>query len=489
MSTSTPNFHFTKPAASDNVNIADLNGNFDIIDSGVEPVHATQTVTGTNGSITISNALDAPFTDFTVQGAGTPGVYYKEGVTASAQGQQTWDTPLVLDVPVLMGDADFETPSLCYGCGIGNNSYSVIAGTETGTTVYLNSKDLSALFSDLDDSGEGTVTTETSTYLFECPLPFSVATGTTVYCSHLKEQNVADTEGIWASDNTLYLRISTAHCQYDGFSNLARLMDDFAADSLFYMDKGGNPFDFFVCVTASANYTKQCDSKPIRFKNGTQSMLYFTTSMITAEDEPVPITVPTLSATYYTNTAVNISQSKFINDIISERFKTTALGDGASATAGGAVGRAAKETDGGGAIGEESNTTAGGAIGRRASAEYGGAVGFETSTTDGGAVGRSASAVLGGAVGLAAKTTYGAAVGSYAICEDGDGDPIDAIQLGTGTNATAYSMQVYTTPLLTPVTAGTANDGLVIPLSLITASYNAASAADQSAFKQALGIS
>lgn len=453
MSTSTPNFNLVKPAGSENVDIATINSNMEKIDAGVEPVHATQTVTGTNGSITISNALDAPLLNFTATGMGTPGVYYEEGVTASAQGQQTWDIPLVLDVPLAVADADFETPLACYGCGIGNNSYSVTAGTETGTTVYLNSKDLSALFSDLNDSGEGTVTTETSTYLFECPLPFSVATGTSVYCSHLKEQNVADTEGIWASDNTLYLRISTAHCQHGSFYGLARLMEGFTKTCFLYGGSGENISDFFVCVTASANYTKQCDSKPISFNNGTQSMLYFTLSVFASEesgDEPVLIPVPTLSATYYTNTAVNILQSKFINGIISERLKTTALGDRASATAGGAVGIEAKETDGGGAVGREAVATGGGAVGH------------------------------------AAKTGEGCAIGYYAQCVDSNTDPIDAIQLGTGTNSTVKSMQVYGTQLLY---YDRTDNTHYIPLSLITASYSKADPTDQALFKQALGIS
>ena len=50
-------------------------------------------------------------------------------------------------------------------------------------------------------------------------------------------------------------------------------------------------------------------------------------------------------------------------------------------------------------------------------------------------------------------------------------------------------MQVYTTPLLTPVTAGTAADGLVIPAALLTASVGAMTAQELADFKTALGIS
>ena len=459
MSSSTPNFNLTKPAGSENVDISTINSNMDKLDAGVEPVHAVQTVTGTNGSITISNALDVPFIDFTVQGAGTPGVYYEEGVTASAQGQQTWDIPLVLDVPLSVADADYEIISSCYGYGVGNNSYSVTAGTETGTTVYLNSKDLSALFSGLDNSGEGTVTTETSTYLFECPLPFSVATGTTVYCSHLKEQNVADTEGVWASGNTLYLRISTARCRHGRFSDLKSLMDDFAADSLFYMDMGENPFDFFVCVTASESYTKQGNGDAIQFADGTRQFSYEQIGVELIEDEPIP--VPTLSVTYFINSTVNRAQANSINNAIVARFKTGAVGNGAVTTG------------------------SGGAVGVKTSADGGGAVGAMARVNLGGAVGLLATAGSGGAVGSGAKTTDGAAVGRNAICEDGNGDAIDAIQLGEGTYSTAGSMQVYSTPLLIP----DGNGGLVIPPALLIASVGAMTAQEKTDFKTALGIS
>lgn len=69
--------------------------------------------------------------------------------------------------------------------------------------------------------------------------------------------------------------------------------------------------------------------------------------------------------------------------------------------------------------------------------------------------GEQASATLGGAIGYSASTTSGGAIGSRAIAGSGfsggyqaktinsDSEPIDAIQLGTGTNSTAKTLQVY----------------------------------------------
>ena len=113
-----------------------------------------------------------------------------------------------------------------------------------------------------------------------------------------------------------------------------------------------------------------------------------------------------------------------------------AAGNSASATSGAAVGNGA-------------SATTGGAVGNGASAIIGGAVGNTASATFGGAVGNSASATSGGAVGSGAKTSTGFAGGYNAKTQDSSGDGIDAIQLGTGTNSTEKTLQVYDYQLMT----------------------------------------
>lgn len=88
------------------------------------------------------------------------------------------------------------------------------------------------------------------------------------------------------------------------------------------------------------------------------------------------------------------------------------VGNGASSVSGFAGGNSAAETNGGGAIGYSATTTVGGAVGSMA-----------TSTT-GGAIGGGASCTTGFSGGLNAKATA-------------DG----AVQLGTGTNSTANTLQ------------------------------------------------
>lgn len=85
-------------------------------------------------------------------------------------------------------------------------------------------------------------------------------------------------------------------------------------------------------------------------------------------------------------------------------------------------------------------------------ATYGGAVGYYAyATYGGGAVGAGASATDGGAMGAAAVTSSGFAGGFQAIAaldETGHDQPIDAIQLGTGWNPDANTMQVYSYKLM-----------------------------------------
>lgn len=123
-----------------------------------------------------------------------------------------------------------------------------------------------------------------------------------------------------------------------------------------------------------------------------------------------------------------------------------AVGDGATATSGGAVGTASKETYGGGAIGNGATAGSGGAVGASATADSGGAIGSSaTATSGGGAVGQSATAEWGGAIGNATKAGNGFSGGYNAqVGKDSNEKYIDAIQLGTGTNNTPRTLQVYT---------------------------------------------
>lgn len=97
---------------------------------------------------------------------------------------------------------------------------------------------------------------------------------------------------------------------------------------------------------------------------------------------------------------------------------------------------------------DKATSTGGFAGGEGAHAESGGAVGSGAATNTGGAVGSDASANGGGAVGLMAKTSNGFAGGFNAKTQDSSGDGIDAIQLGSGTNSTAKTLQVYTYQLM-----------------------------------------
>ena len=125
-------------------------------------------------------------------------------------------------------------------------------------------------------------------------------------------------------------------------------------------------------------------------------------------------------------------------------------GSGAYASTGGAVGNNATATDGG-AVGSSAYAASGGAVGAGAYATDGGAVGNNAYATDGGAVGFSAYAASGGAVGDSARTSDGFAGGKDAFAtSDGTffGDPIDAIQLGSGGNSTPLTLQIYANRLL-----------------------------------------
>ena len=155
--------------------------------------------------------------------------------------------------------------------------------------------------------------------------------------------------------------------------------------------------------------------------------------------------------------AVGRETSSTLGGAVGQGASTTyggAVGGGASSGGGGAVGQDTT-TDGGGAVGYNATSEGGGAVGFKASAALGGTVGQEASALNGGAVGFKASASGGGAVGSGASTTVGGAVGQDAISGNGfaggnaaktvssTDEPIDAVQLGTGTNSTAKTLQVY----------------------------------------------
>jgi hypothetical protein len=103
----------------------------------------------------------------------------------------------------------------------------------------------------------------------------------------------------------------------------------------------------------------------------------------------------------------------------------------------------------GGAIGRNASASDGGAIGDGAVSTFGGgAVGVATIASGGGAVGDTAAASQGGAIGAGSKTGDGFAGGLGARAVDGSQNGIDAIQLGTGTNSTPNTLQIYSNTLL-----------------------------------------
>ena len=95
----------------------------------------------------------------------------------------------------------------------------------------------------------------------------------------------------------------------------------------------------------------------------------------------------------------------------------------------------------GAAVGNNASATAGGAVGNNASATNGGAVGYGAKSEGilgGGAIGYNAySNGGGGAIGCNATATSGFSGGYNAKSS------VDAIQLGTGTNSVAKTLQVY----------------------------------------------
>ena len=117
-------------------------------------------------------------------------------------------------------------------------------------------------------------------------------------------------------------------------------------------------------------------------------------------------------------------------------------------TSGGFAGGQNAQTSEGGAVGMMSSANFGGAAGSVAATSDGGAVGYGAISTNGGAVGSSTSVVDGGAIGSGAVTSDGFAGGKNAKTLDAEESAIDAVQLGTGTNSEAGSLQVYSYKLM-----------------------------------------
>lgn len=95
------------------------------------------------------------------------------------------------------------------------------------------------------------------------------------------------------------------------------------------------------------------------------------------------------------------------------------------------------------------NINGGFAAGDNAWTAYGGAIGRGTHTSHGGAIGDTAYSALGGAIGESSKAGNGFSGGKEAIVAgDSESGYIDAIQLGTGTNNNANTLQVYSYQLM-----------------------------------------
>lgn len=122
-------------------------------------------------------------------------------------------------------------------------------------------------------------------------------------------------------------------------------------------------------------------------------------------------------------------------------------------------GNKSNAAQGGAAVGANSYTYNGGAVGNNAKSTNGFSGGYQATTSTGSATGSSAKSDWGGAAGANAYTSKGGAIGNSAKSGDGfsggnyaavknngtDDEPnyIDAIQLGTGTNNTPKTLQVY----------------------------------------------
>lgn len=136
-----------------------------------------------------------------------------------------------------------------------------------------------------------------------------------------------------------------------------------------------------------------------------------------------------------TTSAISTAVTNLKNTFVTEKGGFQG-GTNAAASNGAAIGKGA------------SSGATGGAVGTNAKAGVGGfAGGYNASASTGGAIGKDSKATTGGAAGQGAVSSAGFAGGNKAVCGT-TSSPIDAIQLGTGTNTTAKSLQVYDKQLM-----------------------------------------
>jgi hypothetical protein len=136
-----------------------------------------------------------------------------------------------------------------------------------------------------------------------------------------------------------------------------------------------------------------------------------------------------------TTSAISTAVTNLKNTFVTEKGGFQG-GVGATATNGAAIGNGA------------SSGATGGAVGMKAKAGTGGfAGGYNASASTGGTIGKDSNTTTGGAAGQGAVSSAGFAGGNKAVCGTTSA-PIDAIQLGTGTNTTAKSLQVYDKQLM-----------------------------------------
>ena len=99
--------------------------------------------------------------------------------------------------------------------------------------------------------------------------------------------------------------------------------------------------------------------------------------------------------------------------------------------------------EGGAALGLEAKASKGAAAGAHAQASEGGSAGNGAYTSHGGSVGQNAYSLHGASIGRNTKTRLGVAAGDNAQTVNEEGEAIDAIQLGTGTNTNEKTFKVY----------------------------------------------
>ena len=142
---------------------------------------------------------------------------------------------------------------------------------------------------------------------------------------------------------------------------------------------------------------------------------------------------------------LNNKQDKLVFDTAPTANSTNPVTSGGVKSA--LDGKADRQTDSGGfAAGDNAQVREnckGAAIGHDTYSYNGGSVGDSSYSSDGGSVGNRAYTEDGGAVGKNAQTSSGFAGGYNAKAYSDNGGPIDAIQLGTGTNPNEFTAQVY----------------------------------------------